>query len=502
MKIGVLEIIVATAPKHLSVNNIFYYLVAKQYAGIMPQAVSAWCRRMGHDVHYATYWGQADPMRLLPGDLDLIFISTYTHASPMAYAVARLFKRAGARTVVGGPHAKVFPQDCLRFFDLAVQQCDEELVRDIVDGVFEPGTVVSSEQPLTELPGVEERMPEISTAVFTKGRPYISTVVPMLASAGCPYTCDFCVDWNNPYILLPEEQLEADLLYLSTNYPGVKMAFQDPNFAVKFDSVLDIMEGLPSVGRNPYLMETSLSILKGPRLQRLKDTGCCYIAPGIESWTDNYSGKSAVGSANGQKKVDQVVEHFGLLHEYCQGFQANFLFGLDTDQGDEPVELTKQFLTRTPWVWPVFNIPTPYGGTPLHSMLLKEGRIMEEMPFALYYSPYLAVVLKNYGPVEYYEKLVELHTHASSWGLLRERLRSVPDFGIRVTITLRHFGYYHKLTNFKRILKELRGNKEFRAFHRGSNKQLPDFYRREYQQALGRYADLFTEEERKPVIVG
>ena len=46
MKIGVLEIIVATAPKHLSVNNIFYYLVAKQYAGIMPQAVSAWCRRM------------------------------------------------------------------------------------------------------------------------------------------------------------------------------------------------------------------------------------------------------------------------------------------------------------------------------------------------------------------------------------------------------------------------------------------------------------------------
>ena len=74
MNIGVLEILVAAGPKRLSEKNIFYYLVAKQYAGIMPQAVSAWCRRMGHRVHYATYFGQADPMRLLPDDLDLVFV--------------------------------------------------------------------------------------------------------------------------------------------------------------------------------------------------------------------------------------------------------------------------------------------------------------------------------------------------------------------------------------------------------------------------------------------
>ena len=93
-------------------------------------------------------------------------------------------------------------------------------------------------------------------------------MVPLLASLGCPYSCNFCTDWKNPYVVLQPDQLEADLNYLSRTLPGVKITFHDPNFAVRFDDTLDVLERIPEGQRNPYVMESSLSVIKESRLQR------------------------------------------------------------------------------------------------------------------------------------------------------------------------------------------------------------------------------------------
>lgn len=65
----------------------YAHVALKQNASIMPQAVSVWCRDLGHEVFYATYYGQSDPKRLLPSDLALLFISCHTQASPLACAL-------------------------------------------------------------------------------------------------------------------------------------------------------------------------------------------------------------------------------------------------------------------------------------------------------------------------------------------------------------------------------------------------------------------------------
>ena len=133
-------------------------------------------------------------------------------------------------------------------------------------------------------------------------------------------------------------------------------------------------------------MESSLSILKPNRLQRLRETNCVYVAPGIESWVD-YTAKSGAGSKSGEAKLDQVAEHFHQLGDYVPGMQANFLFGSDEDVGAAPAELTKAFIERTPRVWPTINIPTPFGATPLRQRYAREGRILKTLPFAFYYNP-------------------------------------------------------------------------------------------------------------------
>ena len=495
MKIGVLDILV-DSPRTWA-NFAYRTVLKKQYASIAPQAVAVWCRQLGHEVSYAAYYGQRDPKRMLPDDLDVIFIATYTQSSAVSYALAKLYRSQGVLTVIGGPHAKSFPVDCLRFFDFVVQECDKELIDDLLKGAYDRGSIVTSGRPLEDIPSVEERMPEIRASAFAFGKPVRSSIVPLLSSVGCPYACDFCVDWNNPYALLPPERLEADLTYLSRRFPGTLIAFHDPNFGVKFDQVLSVMEKIPAAERNPYIMESSLSLLKGPRLKRLAETGCVYVAPGVESW-DNYSIKSGVGATVGRDKLERLVAHFEEIGRHVKGIQANFIFGSDVDRGNEPVELTNEFMRRLPFVWPTINIPTPFGGTPLYDKYLAENRVLRPMPFSFYYTPYLVTTLPNYHPIEYYEKLTDLYSVMTSGRMMVSRVLTEGAPALRTLHVLRSLAMKKFLAGFRRIGSLLKTDPGFRAFHEGRSTKLPDYYRRVYEKRLGAYASLLSPAERTP----
>lgn len=495
-KVGVLELLSDSVEQDWG-RRFYSRRFRRHYASIMPQAVSVWCRKLGHDTTYAIYYGQCDPAELLPTDLDVVFISTYTHASAAAMALAKLYKRAGALTVIGGPHARSFPADCLRFFDVVVGQCDPQLVDDIVSGRFAPGSYADSGRPLTDIPSVEERLPEITKSSLTEGRRPMGANVPMLSSVGCPYTCDFCLDWNNPYIAIPPERLATDLQFVAKKLPGVFVSFHDPNFGVSFDNTMAAMETVPKESRNPYFMESSLTILRASRLQRLRDTNCHYIAPGIESWAD-YSQKAGMGRQVGAEKLAGVLAQFRELHEYVPNLQANFIFGADQDSGDEPVELTSEFIRKAPFAWPIVNIPTPFGATPLYDRQLAAGRILTKMPFSFYYMPYLVMTLEHYSPVEYYNHMVKLCELAYSWSLLPSRMAATPSRKMKVISVLRTFGGQGVVRRVRDMRDRLTNDAGFRAFHEGTSQQLPSFYRQQLWSRLGRYSELLTDDDMTP----
>jgi len=498
MRVGILDIL--APPSRHPADTFYNLLLTKQFASVTPQAIAVWCRRLGHQTFYATYYGLGAVHRLLPPDLDVIFISCYTQVSPLAYALGLLYRKAGVRTVLGGPHAKAFPLDCLRFFDVVVQQCDQSLIADILAGHVDPGSRISSAQPFDDLPTVEERMPEIrASAFFWRKHRLPFTTIPMLASMGCPYQCNFCIDWNTPYRPLSRDRLTADLRYLAQNLPGTLIGFHDPNFAVKFDQAFEVLEAMPADLRLPYMIESSLTVLRGERVKRLKQTNCVFVAPGVESWTD-YSNKAGVGRQGGVEKVNRVVEQFQLLHENVAYLQANFIFGLDTDIGETPIELTKLFIDQTPFVWPAINIPVPFGGTPLYDDLLENGRILTAMPFGFYYAPHLVTTLKHYDPVTYYEKLIELFAHASSPSMLQRRLQSTSQWRVKLVHWARTMSTRASITSYRRILQLLRSDSQFRAFHEGRTEVLPEFYHQMYEGMLHEYAELLGRAERVPLL--
>jgi radical SAM superfamily enzyme YgiQ (UPF0313 family) len=427
----------------------------------------------------------------------VVFISTYTQASALAYALAKLYRKEKTLTVIGGPHAKQFPEDCLRFFDIVVGECDKTLITEILNDKPR-GQILTSGRVLTSIPGVEERMPEIRNSTFLRGKAFPFTSVPMITSIGCPNSCDFCIDWNNPYTLLPLDQLEADMSYIFKHFPRVMIGLHDPNFAVKFEQVFDVLEKIPDRSHNSYTMESSLSVLKGSRLERLKNLGKFYIIPGVESWMA-YANKVGAGSAiSPQNKLNKVVEQFKTIRPYVTGIQANFMFGLDVDKGEEPIELTKEFASRVPFVMPNFNIPVPFGNTPLYDKYLTEDRLLTSMPFTFYYMPYLVFRLKNYSAAAFYEKLIGIISYVSSGNMLIQRLKSAPSpfpAGYNLVKTL---GNRQMINRLSKILEMLNTDSRFRAFHEHQTNILPEFYHRQYEELLGPYASLMSREERKP----
>lgn len=498
MRIGIIELLV---DKRLDgpLDGLYGLFLRKQFVSIGPQAVAVWCRQLGHEVTYTTYWGQRDPRSLLPSPLDVVFIATYTPSSALAYALAKLFRREKTLTVIGGPHAKAFPDDCLRFFDVVVKECDKRLIDTILRGDLNLPAVVTSGRSLTEIPSVEERRAEIEQTAFIAGKPRVTGFIPMLASVGCPYSCNFCMDWDNPYVALPKDQLQADLRYVSRHWPDAFVAYHDPNFAVRFDEIMDIIETLPEEQRTRYVMESSLAILKESLLHRLRATNCVYVAPGIESW-DDYSNKAGSGSKMGRAKLEHIVRHIDLINEYVPGMQTNHIFGTDGDKGSEPVDLTREFVRRLPRVWPTLNIPIPFGGTPLQQELLAEGRVLKAMPFGCYKMPYLNIILKHYDPITYYDHMIAIQEEASSRQMLARRLGARSPPAHKFIAGLRTLAMRSSVRKLREVRTRLATDSQLLAFQEGRSTALPEFYFRKVTDRIGRYAELLSRVDLTPLL--
>lgn len=496
-QIGILELLTGQA-KTVREHTV-HFLLKKQFISITPQAISVWCRQMGHHVHYATYYGIGDPEQNLPKDLDILFLSAPTYLAPLAYALAKIYRKRGVRTVIGGAHAKSFPQDCLRYFDLVVLQCDRELIATVINDEFAPGTAISSPKPYDEPPTVEERLPEIKASGFIGGRPHWGSSIPMLASVGCPYSCDFCTDWNVRYRALSTNRLEADLRFASQHLPNSVLYFHDPNFGVRFDETTAVFESIPPQMRNQYLVESSLKLLNPERLKRLRDTNCLAMAPGIESW-NGYSNKAGVGKATGSEKLEQVVEQLHELRAYIPFLQANLILGLDGDSGDEPFDLTREYLDRTPFVWPQIHVPMAFGGTPLFDTLLREDRILARMPFSFYCQPYLTVQLKNYETLDYLRRMDAILGLAASNKTLWNRWRMSRTALIAAANYISTLDLRSEVAELRATVHHLQRDAQMRAFHAGESDELPAFYAQAYRKRLGKYAELMPVEESAPIL--
>lgn len=456
-------------------------------ASIMPQAVAVWCQEEGHEVTYLCYTGLEDLDDELPDNVDLVFIGAFTEAAQLAYALSNQFRSRGAVTVLGGPHARCYPQDAQKYFDYVLGFTDKSIIHEILTdcapnrpmGVY----LAAASQP-SSLPGVRERWAFIETTL--KKAPLLK-MVPMLGSLGCPYHCSFCIDSVVPYQPLDVGVMKEDLTFLLTKFKRPLVAFHDPNFGVQFDNCMSAIEEAVPPGSIEFVAESSLSLLSEPHLVRLKRNGFKALLPGIESWYD-MGEKSRTGRLRGMDKVLEVSEHVNMILRYVPYLQANFVLGLDVDEGDEPFELTKRFIDLSPGAFPGYSLLSAFGqAAPLNLHYQEAGRVIAFPFHFLNNNGAMNIEPKNYSWPGFYDHVIDLTRYSFSRRSMYRRARATRTFipkWLNVVRAVSSEGY-GRIRYYSEILRRLNADPEFRPFFERATTKIPQFYADLVKKDLG-----------------
>jgi hypothetical protein len=343
---------------------------------------------------------------------------------------------------------------------------------------------VSATRQVASLPGVKERWrfvePTLAKAPTIK-------IVPMLASLGCPYTCSFCIDSTVAHRPFPLDVVREDLRFLRTKFRRPRVAWHDPNFGVRFEETLGAIEDAVPPGSVDFIAESSLSLLAEERVRRLARNGFKALLPGVESWFA-LGNKSRTGRASGMEKVRQVADHVNMVMRHVPYLQANFVLGLDTDEGDEPFELTKRFLDLAPGAFPGFSLLSAFGrAAPLNLDLQRAGRVL---PFPHHFlNNNLAMNVRplNYEWRAFYDRVIDLTAYAFSRRMIGRRFAANRELIPRAMNVVRAVS--SEGAGRHRYYRAVRGlldtDASVRRFFDGESAALPAFYAERVRRDLG-----------------
>ena len=352
-----------------------------------------------------------------------LFIGAFTQAAQLAYALSNFSAERGAVTVLGGPHARCYPEDAQQYFDYVLGFTDRAVVQEVLRGVRAAsarwaGTIAAARQP-AELPSLEARWKFVEPTL--RKAPTIK-IVPMIGSLGCPYTCSFCIDSTVDYQPLGFEQLSEDLdLPAHQDEATRSSAGTTPTSACGSTTTWKPSRRRCRPGACGTSPRAACRCSSEPHLKRLRRNGFQAILPGIESWYD--LGNKSKTRRTGMEKVKLVAEHVNMILRYIPYIQTNFVLGLDSDEGPEPFELTKTFLDLRPGAFPAYSLLSAFGrAAPLNLEYQRAGRVLP-FPFTFLNNNHaMNVRPTNYAWPEFYDRLVDLTRYSFSWRAIGRRV--------------------------------------------------------------------------------
>lgn len=327
--------------------------------------------------HFDVSYHEIEDIRQL-GELpecDVAAISTYTAQVKDAYALAERYRAVGVRTVIGGLHATVLPEEALRYVDAVCVGEGElawpEILRDIeqgrLGGVYAPH---GREFDLAEAP-----IPRYD--LLDPGKYNRLTVQ---TSRGCPWKCDFCASsilLTSRYKLKPVQKVIDEIHAIKQVWPAPFIEFADDNTFVNKRHGRELVRALiPEQLR--WFTETDVSVAEDETLLGLmRDAGCQQVLIGFESPT-----RAALDGVETRRnwkwqKYDFYRDAIERIQSHGITVNGCFVLGLDGSTGDQ-FEAIRSFVEETGLYEVQITVMTVFPGTPLYTRMLQEGRLLDE----------------------------------------------------------------------------------------------------------------------------
>ena len=299
-------------------------------------------------------------------DADLIGMTVITGTARRAYELSAHYRARGKTVVLGGPHVTLVPDEAAANADAIVVGYAEDtwpqLLRD-----YEKGALKSEYRQALDF-SLDRDMPFARRELFDKK--HFLTQAVFEATRSCGHDCEFCIAptaWGSRQFQKPVSWVIEDIRRVGQK----RILFIDLNLVADKAYARELFTALIPLKVRWFGLSTVLIAHDRELMELMARSGCRGLLLGLETITPG-----SLTDAN--KRFNGSVDYRHLiadLHDLGIAIQGCFVFGLDHDHRDV-FETTADFAIETGIDLPRFAIVTPFPGTPLHTRLAQQGRIL------------------------------------------------------------------------------------------------------------------------------
>jgi radical SAM superfamily enzyme YgiQ (UPF0313 family) len=299
-------------------------------------------------------------------NVDLVVMTVYVSSAKRAYELSAHYRARGAKVMMGGIHPTTLPEESAQHADSVCLGPGEPVFLQMLED-FENGHLAQfydgrGDRDLSRVPRARREL--------MNHRKYLvpNTIV---ASRGCPYSCDFCYKesfWGRNYYEfrpLPEIARELDtfqhrfVFFLDDNLLGSRKEARNLFALLKgYDFVWQAAASLDAAYTPGFLREAY-------------ECGCRSLFVGFESITKTNL-ERAHKPQNQKHDYADAVQRF---HDAGIMINGSFVYGFDDD--DPGVfHRTVEFAIENKIETATFHILTPFPKTRTFARLDREGRLL------------------------------------------------------------------------------------------------------------------------------
>ena len=326
---------------------------------------------------------------------DLVAFSLFSHQFGMVKKLAFLTKEVRKiYTIAGGVHPTVAPEETLndKNIDMVcigegeealVELCDKmDHGKDYrnVESIWLKGNgslIRNAIRPLNE--DLESRpFPDRSIFDFEKLSDTRLGMLTVLAGRGCPYGCTYCCNHQyrklypnaNKYVRFRDpEAVIREIKSVKEEYPYLEYVnFLDDTFCLNKNWLRKFLPRFKEEVGMPFHGNSHVNVLSEDIIKLLKETGCEYLAMGIESGNEDIR-KNVLNRHMSNK---QILEAFSLGRKYGIKFTSYIMVGVPFEKIEntlESVKLNAKVLCHKAHV----SIFQPYPHTKLYEICKGNG---------------------------------------------------------------------------------------------------------------------------------
>jgi len=372
-------------------------------------------------------------------DADLVGLTVITGTAHRAYELAARLRADGKTVVLGGPHVTLLPKEAALHADaICVGYAEDSWPALLWD--FSRGTLKPAYYQSTDFSLARPDMPYARRDLFDSSQ-FLTQAV-FEATRSCVHDCEFCVApaaWGRKQYQKPVDWVINDI----RQFGQKKLIFVDLNLISDKNYARELFTKLIPLNVEWFGLSTVLLAHDPELMELVARSGCKGLLLGLETVTPESLG-DAKKRFNGSVDFKQVV---GDLHHLGISVQGCFVFGLDHDTPDV-FDATVDFALDAGVDLPRFAVLTPFPGTPLHTRLESEGRILTK-DWELYDGQHVVFEPRGMSVTELAEGHERAWKKVYRWSSIAKRLWVARNFQpLAITANLGYRFYAHNLHRF------------------------------------------------------